>query len=139
MSVEAARHWYGVFIAPDGRADDEATAALRAKLTAAQFQVRIVADDALDPYTGLKGRHRILELAAADAARLTVADDSLVEMFGRHPAPLRAWVRVGGIGDGTVRMDAFGRSVLGVGNDDPIYIRRVETPDVPKGLAGSTR
>ena len=96
-------------------------------------------DDGLDPYTGLKGRHRILELAAADAARLAVADNSLIEMFGRHPAPLRAWVRVGGIEDGTVRMDAFGRSVLGVDNNDSIYIRRVETPTVPKGLAGSTR
>jgi hypothetical protein len=36
-------------------------------------------------------------------------------------------------------MDAFGRSVLGVDTDDLIYLRRVETPIVPKGLAGSTR
>jgi hypothetical protein len=69
---------------------------------------------------------------------LAVTDDSLVEIFGRHPAPLRAWVRVGGTGDGTIRMDAFGRSVLGVGNADLIYIRRVETPAVPKGMAGRT-
>ena len=36
-------------------------------------------------------------------------------------------------------MDAFGRNVLGVGNLDHIYMRRVETPIVPKGLAGITR
>lgn len=139
VSVEAARDWYGVVIAPDGQADGEATVALRTKLTAARFYFRIVADDNLDPYRGLKGRHRTLELAAADADRLAVAANSLIEMFGRHPAPLRAWVRIGGIADGTVSMDAFGRSVLGVGNDDPVYIRRVETPVLPKGLAGSTR
>jgi N-methylhydantoinase B len=138
VSIEAARDWYGVVIAPDGQADHGATAALRAKLAAARFRLRIVADDRHDPYAGLKGRHRTLELAAADAARLAVTDDSLVEIFGRHPAPLRAWVRVGGTGDGTIRMDAFGRSVLGVGNADLIYIRRVETPAVPKGMAGRT-
>ena len=135
VSTEAARGWYGVAIAPDGRIDDIATAALRAKLTAARVRVRIIADDSLDPYAGLKGRHRTLELAAVDAARLEVTDDSLVEMFGRHPAPLRAWVRVGGTLDGAVRMDDFGRNVLGVGNADLIYLRRIQTPAVPKGLA----
>ena len=139
VSVEAARDWYGIVIAGDGRPDTEATAALRSCLSAARLRLRIVADDGLDPYTGLKGRHRTLELAPADADRLGVAEDMLVEMFGTHPAPLRAWVRIGGTAGGAVRMDAFGRKVLGAGNDELIYIRRVETPTVPKGLARSTR
>ena len=139
ISVEAAHHWYGVVVAPNGQPDGGATIALRTELSAARVYVRIVADDTLDPYRGRKGRHRILELAAADADRLEVTADSLIEMFGRNPAPLRAWVQVGDAGDGTVRMDAFGRSVLGVDTGDPIHIRRVDTPIVPKGLAGSTR
>ena len=108
-------------------------------LSAARLRLRVVADDGHDPYTGLKGRHRTLELTPADADRLGVAEDALVEMFGSHPAPLRAWVRIGGTAGGAVRMDAFGRKVLGAGNDELIYIRRVETPTVPKGLARSTR
>jgi N-methylhydantoinase B len=139
VSMRAARDWYGVVIAPGGGIDEAATSALRAKLAQARSVMRIIADDALDPYVGLKGRHRIVQLAAADAARLEVADDGLVEMFGRHPAPLRAWVRVAGSENGTVRMDAFGRNVLGVRNLDPVYMRRVDTPIVPKGLAGSRR
>jgi N-methylhydantoinase B len=139
VSMQAARDWYGVVIAPGGGIDEAATAALRQKLAQARSVMRIIADDALDPYVGLKGRHRIVQLAAADAAHLGVADDGLVEMFGHHPAPLRAWVRVAGSEHRTVRMDAFGRNVLGVGNLDPIYMRRVDTPIVPKGLAGITR
>jgi N-methylhydantoinase B len=139
VSMQAARDWYGVVIAPGGGIDEAATSALRPKLTQARSVMRIIADDALDPYVGLKGRHRIVQLAAADAAHLGVADDGLVEMFGRHPAPLRAWVRVAGSEHRTVRMDAFGRNVLGVGNLDQIYMRRVDTPIVPKGLAGITR
>ena len=88
---------------------------------------------------GQIARHRTLQLAAADAARLGVGDDMLVEMFGRHPTPLRAWICIGGTKDGTVRMDPFGRKVLGVGNSDLIHLRRVDTPTVPKGLAGRTR
>jgi N-methylhydantoinase B len=139
VSVEAARDLYGVIVGPDGQPDDEATIALRNKLSAARPYLRILADDTLDPYRGLKGRHRTLELAAVDADRLEVAADSLIEMFGRNPAPLRAWIRVGDIAQGTVRMDAFGRSVLGVNTGDLIHIRRVDTPIVPKGLAGSPR
>jgi N-methylhydantoinase B len=139
VSADAARDWYGVVIAGDGRPDMDATAGLRASLRAARFQLRVVADDDLDPYTGLKGRHRTLELTASDADRLGAAEDMLVEMFGSHPAPLRAWVRIGGTTDGAVHMDAFGRKVLGVSNDDLIHIRPVETPTVPKGLARSPR
>jgi N-methylhydantoinase B len=138
ISIGAARDWYGVVIAPDGRVDPEATAALRARLSAARFQLRILADDRHDPYVGRKGRHRTLELGATDAARLGAAEDSLVEMFGKHPAPLRAWARIGGIAAGAIRMDAFGRRVLGVRDGDLVYIRRVDTQTVPKGIAGST-
>ena len=62
VSIEAARDWYGVVIAADGLVDDDATASLRAQLCAARVHVRVVADDGLDPYTGLKGRHRTWSL-----------------------------------------------------------------------------
>jgi N-methylhydantoinase B len=137
VSIAAARDWYGVVLGSDGEPDGKATNALRAELGAARVYVSVVLDPKLDPYDGLKGRHRTLELAPADADRLNVRADSLLEMFGRNPAPLRAWVRLGNIAAGAVRMDAFGCNVLGVVTDDQILIRRVDTPIVPKGLAGS--
>jgi N-methylhydantoinase B len=139
VSEAAARDGYGVAIARNGTPDMDATAALRARLRGARFQLRIIVDDDLDPYMGIKGRHRTLELAASDAERLGVTENMLVEIFGNHPAPLRAWVRIGGTPRGAVRMDAFGREVLGVSNGERIYIRPIDTPNVPKGLARGTR
>jgi N-methylhydantoinase B len=139
VTVEAARRWYGVVLDRSGRADLDATHTLRAELTAARFTLRVVSDDGLDPYVGAKGRHRVLELAPADARALGVATDALVELFGRHPAPLRAWVRVGppGAVAGVVRLDPFGRRVLGVSDGARIAVRAVPTPTVPAGIAGS--
>jgi N-methylhydantoinase B len=136
VSIAAARDWYGVVLGFDGEPDGKATNALRAELRAARVYVSVVADQKLDPYDGLKGRHRTLELAPADADRLNVRTDSVVEMFGRNLAPLRAWVRLGNIAAGTVHMDAFGCNVLGISADDQILIRRVDTSIVPRGLAG---
>jgi N-methylhydantoinase B len=139
VTAETARRWYGVVLDRSGRADLDATATLRAKLAARRFTLRVVADDGLNPYVGAKGRHRVLELAPADASALGVASDVLVELFGRHPAPLRAWVRVGppGAAAGVVRLDPFGRSVLGVSDGQRVMLRPVPTPAVPAGIAGS--
>ena len=136
VSQAAAREWYGVVIGADGEADGAASAALRGKLASARIRLRVVADDSQDPYVGLKGRHRTLALSAADAGRLSVSNDALVEMFGSNPAPLRAWIRIDAVTEGTVSMDSFGRQVLGIAERDSIHIRAVATPRVPKGLAG---
>ncbi len=139
VSAQAARAWYGVALDTDGRLDKMTTMRLRAEIAAARFTLTVVADDTLDPYVGAKGRHRIVELSEADAQALGVIHDSLTEMFGRHPAPLRAWVRIGTQPPGALRMDAFGRNVLGVSGGNRIMLRRVPTPNVPKGISDSDR
>ena len=142
VSDDAARNRYGVALDADGKVDAAATARLRAALDESRFTLAIVADDQLDAYAGAKGRHRIVMLTAADARTLGVAVDSLIEMFGRHPAPLRAWVRIAETSvekpltrSGQIRLDAFGRQVLGVGDGDRIMLRHVPTPVVRGGLA----
>ncbi len=137
ISGEAARDWYGVALNAEGDVDITATAKLRDELVKAQFKMTVVADDQLDPYAGAKGRHRIIALNAGDARSLGVVDDDLIEMFGRHPAPLRAWVRVDSdFGhDGRLQLDAFGRNVLGVHDGDQLILRHVPTPIVHAGLA----
>ncbi len=78
----------------------------------------------------------VLGLAAADMAALGAKDGDLVEILGRHPAPLRAWLWTDGVAAGSVRLDEFGRRVLGVSNGDPISLRSLTMPPLPHGMAG---
>ena len=139
VSLEAARTVYGVVLDGSASVDQVATTALRAELSAAQFTLRIAADDSFEPYVGAKGKHRIIELAAEDAEALGAGDDDLVEMFGRNPAPLRGWARIVACAQGSVRMDAFGRKVLGIDDGGTIVLRHVPTHTVAKGLAKQNR
>ncbi len=78
VSPERARAGYGVVLTVDATVvgtaacivDAAATAALRAELEAARVRVLIVADDALDPYVGRRGRRRTVILLPRDAERL---------------------------------------------------------------------
>jgi N-methylhydantoinase B len=70
-----------------------------------------------------------------DAEALEVSPDDLVEMYGRNPAPLRAWVRIAPGKPGEIPMDDFGRRVLGVKEGDSILVRFVPTPVVERGYA----
>jgi hypothetical protein len=59
-----------------------------------------------------------------------------VEILGRHPAPLRGWVRITAAHpNGGIRLDEFGRKVLGVSNGDEVEVRYVYSTPVPMGLA----
>ena len=136
VSPGAACEIYGVVLTPEGDVDAAATTARRQDLDRQRLRLRVIRQASLDPYVGLKGRHRILALAPADAQRLGVAADDLVEMFGRNPAPLRAWVRLGEGTGGRINLDPFGCQVLGISEGDEVTIRRVPTPRVPKGMAG---
>ena len=138
VTAEAARRWYGVVLDDAGVVDRDATLALRKRLAVERFTLSVIADDTLVPYVGAKGRHRIVTLAEADASRLGAAPDALVEMFGRHPAPLRAWVLIAPASEaaGSIRLDAFGRTVLGVRHGDRVRLRHVPVPRVPAGITG---
>ena len=136
VSRTCAADVYGVVLDDDGDIDTAASEAARTALAAARYRARVVADDALDPYVGLRGRRRTVRLSPAMAARLGVVDDDLTEVIGANPAPLRAWVAVDAdhVQD-TVRLDPFGRKVLGVEHGDTVVLRAVPTPEVPGGLA----
>jgi len=100
-----------------------------------RFMARVVADDAMDSYVGAKGKRRILRLSAGDATALGVEKDSLIEILGRNPAPLRAWVRVEEGPEGVVRLDAFARNVLAVEDGGEVMLRPLPGPNLPNGMA----
>jgi N-methylhydantoinase B len=134
VSPERARAGYGVVLTPGGEVDPAATEAERKRLAAARRAVPVAADER-DPYEGGRGRHRVLRLPPALAASLGVATGDLVEMLGRHPAPLRAWVRLDAAAPGDrAALDALGRRILGVAPGDTVQIRRLVMPPIPGGL-----
>ena len=94
-----------------------------------------VAADERDAYEGRRGKHRVLRLARALAAELGLATGDLVELFGRHPAPLRAWIRIeAGAPEGQAPLDTLGRRILGVSPGDTVGLRRLAMPPIPGGL-----
>jgi N-methylhydantoinase B len=135
VSRERARDGYGVVLAAGGEVDRAATTARRAALAAARRRLPVRADER-DAYEGRRGRHRVLRLAPSLADRLGLAAGDLVELLGRHPAPLRAWVTIeGDASDDALPLDALGRRILGVAPGDGVEIRRLPMPPLPGGLA----
>jgi N-methylhydantoinase B len=115
--------------------DETATQELRVALSAARRRWPVGVDER-DPYEGWRGRHRVLRVSPSLARDLELATGTLVELLGRHPAPLRAWVRIDPtVPDGRIPLDALGRRILGIGADDSIELRRLAMPPIPGGLA----
>ena len=135
VTADRARAGYGVVLDEAGGVDGASTAALRERIAASRPRLVVVADER-HAYTGGKGMRRIVRLNDATAGRLGIAHDTLVELRGAHPAPLRAWARIDGeVGGGECPMDAFGRRVLGVTPGDTLIVRTLSTPRVAAGLA----
>ena len=139
VSPSRARAGYGVVIDDAGAVDAAATVAQRSELRSRRRHVAVAPDDGVDPYVGDKGRRRTAPLSAADATALGVVDGDLIELLGRNPAPLRAWVRIAGTLAGTYPLDDFARKVLGVADGDLIMLRRISTPPLPGGMKFSSR
>ncbi len=136
VSPERARLGYGVVLAPSGEVDVAATQGERARLATARRRFPVTADER-DPYEGRLGKHRVLRMAPAMAADLGLAAGDLIELRGRHPAPLRAWLRVeADAHEGQVALDAFGRRILGISPGDTVEARRLPMPPIPGGLVG---
>ena len=129
VSPERARDGYGVVLTTEGTLDGEATRRCRARLAAARRAIP-------DPYEGGRGRHRVVRLAPGLASELGVAAGDLVELTGRHPAPLRAWVRLDpDERPGQVPLDGLGRRILGVEAGEIIGLRRLAVPPFRGTLA----
>ncbi len=123
VSREKARAVYGVVLCDDDTADLEATAAQRRELMA-QIESLAVTHSDDDPYRGRDGKHRVVRLNRDTAIRLDLSAGDLIELIGRFPAPLRAWVEIGEPADrDMLPLDAKGQRILGVTPGDRIVIR----------------
>ncbi len=133
VSIEMALERYGVVVRKDGSFDATATVKQRMSLKEAEHRFEICSDET-DLYEGRAGRHRIIKLSEAQAARLGVVDGDLAELRGHHPAPLRCWVKIAnssGLSDDQIGLDIFGRKVLGVNAGDSVVFRALDAPIKP--------
>ena len=136
VSVKRARDGYGVILSPDNKVDEKQTKALRDEKKAKRFHLSATLDPSFKPYIGRKGHRRVLQISPADAKTLGVKADNLVEILGKNPAPLRAWVMIkDDAKSGTFPIEEFGCKVLGIKNGDRVEIRYLWTPHIPKGMA----
>jgi N-methylhydantoinase B len=127
VSLERASIDYGVVVNDDGRVDAAATADLRQRLAAEAPKLTVNADES-SPYEGIRGRARRLRLRPDLASRFALENGDLVELVGRHAAPLRAWVKVDDQAPKeAIPLDAFGRRVLGVDGGDSVGLRKLTT------------
>ena len=136
ISPERGSERYGVVLDADGGVDEATTRASRRAIAERRHGIPFHEDEA-DCYEGFRGRHRVLRLPAGLAAGLGVAEGGLVELLGRHPAPLRAWVRiVEGGPEGSLPLDAFARRVLGLVGGDEVVLRPLSMPVIPGDMTG---
>ena len=136
VSVKRAREGYGVVLGPDNKVDTQQTTALREGKKAKRFHLSATLDPSFKPYIGRKGHRRVLQISPVDAKTLGVKADNLVEILGKNPAPLRAWVMIkDDAKSGTFPIEEFGCKVLGIKNGDRVEIRYLWTPHIPKGMA----
>jgi len=135
VSPERARDGYGVVLTARGEVDVDATGAQRLALVTRRRRFPVEADER-EAYEGRRGKHRVLRLASVLARELGLQTDDLVELRGRYPAPLRAWVRVEPAAPDrqVVPLDAIGRRILGIEPGDSVEIYRLAMPPIPGGL-----
>ena len=136
ISKERARLGYGTVLGDDDEVDALGTKALRSQIRSERFAMKVAIDARFEPYVGQKGCHRIVELSRADAKALGANSNDLVELIGKNPAPLRAWVRINAqANDRILSMDVFGCQILGIADGDEIKINLLAMPPLPKGIA----
>ncbi len=137
VSRDQAREVYGVVLRDDGSADRAATESQRRELMAQIERLGIVHSDA-DPYRGRDGKHRVVGLNPKTAGRLALSGGELVELVGKFPAPLRAWVEIcEQAQEETLPLDTRGQRILGVQPGDAVEFRCLRRAAVMPAVASS--
>ena len=127
ITAARARDVYGVIVDPSGAIDFDATRSRRTELEAQRRFATLGTLPETRAFAGQRGRHRRAELSSAIIDRWGLVPGGLIELHGRHPAPLRAWIYVGDIPDETVAIGASGLAILGLAEGERTLLRRLPT------------
>ncbi|SCG16659.1 N-methylhydantoinase B [Micromonospora echinofusca] len=119
LTGDEARQRYGVVLDDAGGADRAATAELRQRLRAERNWLRLATTER-PAYTGRRGQRRLAYVAPGSG----LAEESLVELHGVHPAPLRAWLRHdAALAADEIALDDDGMRILGATAEHRAYVR----------------
>jgi N-methylhydantoinase B len=127
ISQERAESVYGLVFASDGTVDQQASTLRRQGLSA---KIRLKAADlpAERCLAGNRGRHRRAELHPATLAALGIEAGTLLELHGRHPAPLRAWAYEGNQPEGCIAIGSDAQDMTGIAAGTDLVVRPIATP-----------
>ncbi|MEU6075677.1 hydantoinase B/oxoprolinase family protein [Micromonospora sp. NPDC047074] len=119
LTDEQARLRYGVVLDDDGEVDRHGTADLRRQIRDDRCWLRLTTTGR-PAYTGRRGQRRLAYVAPGSG----LAEDSLVELHGVHPAPLRAWLRHDAtLGADEIALDDDGLQILGAAVEQRSHVR----------------
>jgi N-methylhydantoinase B len=126
ISEQSAKETYGLVLDDRGEVDSAATAVTRSKIASARISLRAISNGSDAFEVGLWSQRRVFRLSAADAARLGIAENDLVEIDARKAAPLRGWVRVETQAtSGAIPLDQRALEILKVSIGDAIEVRLI--------------
>ncbi|MFG1777773.1 hydantoinase B/oxoprolinase family protein [Micromonospora sp. NPDC049051] len=119
LTGDEARQRYGVHLDAAGDVDRAATAEERQRLRNERNWLRLTTTDR-PAYTGRRGQRRLAYVAPGSG----LAEESLVELHGVHPAPLRAWLRHDTtLAADELALDDDGMQILGTSTEHRAYVR----------------
>jgi N-methylhydantoinase B len=127
ITAARARDIYGVIVDGKGAVDIGATRSRRAELEGQRRFAVLGALPEARAFAGRRGRHRRAEMSPATLSRWALAAGDLVELHGRHPAPLRAWAYAGEVPDETVAIAESGLAILGLAAGERALLRPLST------------
>ncbi|GAA3975097.1 hydantoinase B/oxoprolinase family protein [Actinomadura viridis] len=124
VGADTARTRYGVVLDATGTADPDATRELRERLRRERGHLRVTATGR-PPFTGRRGSRRLVYLAPDT----DLPEGSLIELHGRCPAPLRAWVAHDpALAPGQAAVGADALEILGIAEGGRCYPRVLTRP-----------
>lgn len=127
ISHAAMTDVYGLVLDPSGAVDAEATATRRRERRSARLNLPLATLPAGRAFGGVRGQHRRVEISPATAEAHGLEPGSLIELFGRHPAPLRVWIYLADMPDGQLALAGDGMDILGLVPGQTALVRAVPT------------
>ncbi len=127
ITRNAVEQVYGIVLDHSGGVDAAATVARRAERKTARLHLTLATIPDERAFAGIRGCHRRAEMSAATATKHGLQVGGLVELYGRHPAPLRVWIYEGEAPEDGIAIaeDAF--AILGLNAGQPVLVRPVPT------------
>ena len=126
ISQEVAHNVYGIAFTKGGAIDAAGTKSQRTTLAGRRVRLTATTNDNDAFEAGLWSKRRVFRLCVADASRLGIENDDLIEIDASKAAPLRGWARIDHkLKQGTLPLDGLACQILKIDPGDEVELRRI--------------